>query len=194
MTGGDPVSFILGIQVTSTPTLLHLSQTSHIQCLLTQFGLNNMNIMHTPTIASDIADGVALNANDHSLYSMTAVKHLIHYLKGTANYRLLFMKKGTSFPPKEDWGPHLQTYSDADFGGDTATQKSTSGNANTINGMPYSWLSKRQPLVTTSTTYAEVKEINDNLGILCGIVNQHVPEDKKDAAYMALYNIRQNNF
>nr|QBH67421.1 hypothetical protein UE_1355 [Ustilago esculenta] len=174
MTGGDPVSFILGIQVTSTPTSLHLSQTSHIQCLLTQFGLDNANIVHTPTVASDIANGVALNANDHSLYyiafavnhlscylasptdkAMTAAKHLLHYLKGTANYGLLLTKKGTSFPPEEDWGPCLQTYSDADFGGDTATQKSTSGIANTINRMPYSWLSKRQPLVVTSTTYAE---------------------------------------
>nr|QBH67459.1 hypothetical protein UE_1393 [Ustilago esculenta] len=136
MTGGDPDSFILGIQVTSTPTSLHLSQTSHIQCLLTQFGLDNANIMHTPTIASDIANGVALNANNHSLYhiaftvnclshylasptdkAMTAAKHLLCYLKGTADYRLLFMKKGTSFPPEEDWGPCLQTYSDADFGG-----------------------------------------------------------------------------
>nr|QBH67614.1 hypothetical protein UEMT_2080 [Ustilago esculenta] len=190
MTGGDPVLFILGIQVTSTPMSLHLSQTSHIQHLLTQFGLDNVNIVHTPAIASDIADGVALNANDHSLYctiigsilyistctqpdiafavnrlscylasptdkAMTAAKHLLRYLKGTANYGLLFTKKGTSFPPEEDWGPHLQTYSDADFGGDTATRKSTSGIANTINGMPYSWLSKRQPLVVTSTTYAE---------------------------------------
>nr|QBH67570.1 retrovirus-related pol polyprotein [Ustilago esculenta] len=157
MTGGDPVSFILGIQVTSTPTLLHLSQTSHIQCLLTQFGLNNANIVHTPAIVN-IA--FAVNHLSHYLASptdkaMTAVKHLLCYLKGTADYRLLFTKKGTSFPPEKDWGPHLQTYSDADFGGDTATQKSTSGIANTINGMPYSWLSKRQPLVATSTTYAE---------------------------------------
>nr|QBH67450.1 hypothetical protein UE_1384 [Ustilago esculenta] len=102
----------------------------------------------------------AVNHLSHYLASptdkaMTAAKHLLHYLKGTANYRLLFMKKGTSFPPEENWGPHLQTYPDADFGGDTATQKSTSGITNTINGMPYSWLSKRQPLVTTSTTYAE---------------------------------------
>nr|QBH67534.1 copia protein [Ustilago esculenta] len=104
MTGGDPVLFILGIQVTSTPTSLHLSQTSHIQCLLSQFGLDNANIMHTPTIASDIANGVALNAKDHSIYhiafavnhlshyltsptdkAMTAVKHLLRYLKGTAD-------------------------------------------------------------------------------------------------------------
>nr|QBH67615.1 retrovirus-related pol polyprotein [Ustilago esculenta] len=157
MTGGDPVLFILGIQVTSTPTLLHLSQTSHIQHLLTQFGLDNAYIVHTPAIAN-IA--FAVNHLSHYLASptdkaMTAAKHLLCYLKGTANYGLLFTKKGTSFPPEEDWGPHLQTYSDADFGGDTATRKSTSGIANTINGMPYSWLSKRQPLVVTSTTYAE---------------------------------------
>nr|QBH67431.1 putative gag-pol polyprotein [Ustilago esculenta] len=85
------------------------------------FGLDNTNIVHTPAIASDIANGVALNANDHSLYyiafavnhlscylasptdkAMTAAKHLLHYLKGTASYRPLFTKKGTAFPPEED--------------------------------------------------------------------------------------------
>nr|QBH67611.1 putative Ty1-copia subclass retrotransposon protein [Ustilago esculenta] len=87
MTGGDPVLFILGIQVTSTPMSLHLSQTSHIQHLLTQFGLNNANIVHTPAIVN-IA--FAVNCLSHYLASptdkaMTAVKHLLCYLKGTAN-------------------------------------------------------------------------------------------------------------
>ena len=190
MTGGERVSFILGIQVNHGPGTMHLSQTANVDRLIAQFGLENANHVYTPLMTNDLTEGDKLSQEDHTRYrtiigsilyiatctrpdiafavnklsrhleapthtAMVAAKHLLRYLKGTANYGLTFSDHGVKSPMSADWGTLLYTFSDADFGGDTATRRSTSGIANTILGMPYSWLSKRQPLVATSTCFAE---------------------------------------
>ena len=49
----------------------------------------------------------------------------------------------------------LNGYSDADWGGDSETQRSTSGYVFQIEGNTVSWSSKRQSSVSRSTTEAE---------------------------------------
>jgi hypothetical protein len=46
-------------------------------------------------------------------------------------------------------------YSDNDWGGDTDDRKSTSGFAFYMGDMTFTWLSKKQPIVTLSTCEAE---------------------------------------
>lgn len=72
------------------------------------------------------------------------VKRIIRFLKGTADLGL-FYKKNDNFA----------TYSDADFGGDKETRKSTSGMVCMFANAPIVWQSKRQQCVSLSTTEAE---------------------------------------
>jgi hypothetical protein len=57
-------------------------------------------------------------------------------------------------------GPELQGFSDADFAGCSMTSRRTFGVAVTFRGQLVHWRSKRQPIVTTSTTEAELVALN----------------------------------
>jgi hypothetical protein len=76
-----------------------------------------------------------------------AVKRIMRYIKGTSNYCLQL------------GGTHNEIsilgYTDADYGGDTDTGKSTSGYVFKIGHGVISWMSKKQPTVACSTTEAE---------------------------------------
>ena len=54
-----------------------------------------------------------------------------------------------------DTQPQLVGYSDADYANDQDDRKSTSGYAIMLCGGAISWASRRQPVITTSTTEAE---------------------------------------
>ena len=75
------------------------------------------------------------------------VKRVLRYIKGTINYGLVFNADGNI--------PILCGYSDADWGGDVSTRRSTSGYVFQIQGNTVSWCSKRQACVAKSTTEAE---------------------------------------
>ena len=77
---------------------------------------------------------------------LTAVKRIFRYLKGTTDLVLKYEKKE---------GAILTGYSDADWAGDVDDRHSTTGNLFMMSGGPVSWLSKKQPLVSLSTSEAE---------------------------------------
>ena len=77
---------------------------------------------------------------------LTAVKRILRYLKGTSDITLKY-KKGEK--------DELLVYSDADYAGDVDDRHSTTGNLFLMSGGPVSWTSKKQPIVTLSTTEAE---------------------------------------
>ena len=69
MTGGDKLSYILGIQVSMTESSIHLSQASYINQLLLQFGLKDANLVHTPiNPGANLSEGAKLDVEQHSLY------------------------------------------------------------------------------------------------------------------------------
>ena len=76
-----------------------------------------------------------------------AVKHLFRYLRGTADYKLVYC-------PGID-GELFTTYSDTSHGGCKATGRSTGGYVTLVSGAAVGWSSKRQPFVTLSSTEAE---------------------------------------
>jgi hypothetical protein len=76
----------------------------------------------------------------------TAVKRIMRYLRGTADY-------GLAFTP--DASGDCVGYSDADWGGDLDDRKSTSGYLFLISGGAVSWRSKKQTCVALSTAEAE---------------------------------------
>ena len=77
---------------------------------------------------------------------LLAAKRIFRYLQGTASYGL-FYKKGE----KSD----LFGFTDSDYAGDLDDRKSTSGYVFMLGSGAVSWSSKKQPIVTLSTTEAE---------------------------------------
>ncbi|GAU12447.1 hypothetical protein TSUD_229810 [Trifolium subterraneum] len=77
---------------------------------------------------------------------VAAVKRILRYLKGTTSYGLWY-EKGN--------GIKLTGWSDSDYAGDLDDRKSTSGYVFMIGTKVVSWSSKKQPIVTLSTTEAE---------------------------------------
>lgn len=77
---------------------------------------------------------------------MGAVKRILRYVKGTINLGVHYKKNG---------GNVLEAYSDSDYAGDLDTRRSTTGYVCFLSGAAISWSSKRQPVVTLSTTEAE---------------------------------------
>ncbi|KAF5464057.1 hypothetical protein F2P56_014168 [Juglans regia] len=83
-----------------------------------------------------------------SLWS--AVKRVLLYVKGAINFRLLF---------KPQRGLHLQTYSDADWGGCPENMRSIGGFFIYLGSHLISWSSKKQSTVARSSTEAKCKSL-----------------------------------
>ncbi|KAJ4722910.1 Retrovirus-related Pol polyprotein from transposon TNT 1-94 [Melia azedarach] len=77
---------------------------------------------------------------------LKAVKRILRYLKGTTNFGL-FYSCSDNF--------ELVGYSDSDWAGDTDDRKSTTGFVFFMGGTAFTWMSKKQPIVTLSTCEAE---------------------------------------
>lgn len=97
----------------------------------------------------DIAQAVGMVSKFNSRPSeahLTAVKRILRYLKGTADFALKFGKSS---------GGVLTGYADADWAGDLDDRHSTTGSLFVMAGGSISWLSKKQPMVALSTSEAE---------------------------------------
>lgn len=77
---------------------------------------------------------------------MQAAKRILRYLQGTKNYGIWYRKGGND---------ELLAYTDSDYAGDFYDRKSTSGYVFLIASGAVAWSSKKQPIVTLSTTEAE---------------------------------------
>ena len=75
-----------------------------------------------------------------------AVKRIFRYLQGTKMHGICYKPSATI---------DFRGYSDADWAGDVADRKSTSGYVFMLLGAPVSWGSKKQPSVSLSTSEAE---------------------------------------
>ncbi|KAF7372191.1 Reverse transcriptase Ty1/copia-type domain-containing protein [Mycena venus] len=77
-----------------------------------------------------------------------AVQHLLAYIKGTLDYKIIY-KRGTGS------GIKPVGWADSNYAADLATRCSTSGEIFMMSGGPVSWSSKRQAMVALSTVEAE---------------------------------------
>ncbi|KAG5536506.1 hypothetical protein RHGRI_024066 [Rhododendron griersonianum] len=75
-----------------------------------------------------------------------ALKRILRYIQGTVSLGLFYSKA-------EDY--KLVGYSDSDWCGDIDDRKSTAGYVFFMGDTAFTWLSKRQPIVTLSTCEAE---------------------------------------
>ena len=79
-----------------------------------------------------------------------ALKSLLRYLKGTRGHGLFYPHK----PPQAQHSRPLQVYSDADFA-NAEDHKSIAGMVHSYKTTPISWSSRKQNVVSLSTTEAE---------------------------------------
>jgi hypothetical protein len=77
---------------------------------------------------------------------LQAVKRVLRYIKGTLSYGIFYKQSGDV---------ELVAYTDNDHAGDLEDRKSTSGFLFVLSSRAISWSSKKQPVVTLSTTEAE---------------------------------------
>jgi hypothetical protein len=101
-----------------------------------------------PDIAAAISIVSQFAANPSEVH-YKAVKRIIRYLKGTKAFKLHLGGKDII----------LKGYSDANWGNDINTRKSTSGYVFYLGDGVISWSSKRQPTVALSSTEAEYMAI-----------------------------------
>jgi len=100
-----------------------------------------------PDITYTVGYLARFNSNP-GLAHWQAVKHLLCYLKGTADY-------GITYAPDPNSNELFSTFSDMDHGGCKDTRHSTSGYLVKIGSGVVSWSSKLQSIVTLSTSKAE---------------------------------------
>ena len=98
-----------------------------------------------PDIAFAVSSVAKFSAHPSKLH-WTAVKRILRYLKGTADYGLAFTPCSSG---------DCIGYSDSDWGGDLNDRKSTSGYVFLLSGCAVSWRSKKQSCVALSTAEAE---------------------------------------
>ena len=92
-----------------------------------------------------------------------AVKRLLRYVQGMAEWGLVFPKRGglqlrvfSEAPPETKEGaPGLTVFSDADMAGDVDGRRSTSGVLVFLGSAPIAWQSLKQKMVALSTCEAE---------------------------------------
>lgn len=99
-----------------------------------------------PDIAFAV-NAVSKFTNEHTAEHWRAVKRIFAYLSGTVDLGIEYRSSGSE--------SKLLGFSDADFAGDLETRRSTTGYVFCLANGAITWNSKRQRLVTLSTTEAE---------------------------------------
>lgn len=94
---------------------------------------------------------------------MLAVKRILRYVQGTLCLGIRYKKGGE---------PKLLGYIDSDYARDVDDRKSTSGYVFMLGEGVVSWSSKKQPIVTLSTT--EVEFVVATLGACQGVWQQNI--------------------
>jgi hypothetical protein len=173
--------FFLGIEVLQTANGIYICQRKYALDVLKRFGMEDSNVVCSPIVPGsklhNDEGGVKVNETYFkqivgSLMYLTttrpdimfivslisrymskptelhlqAAKRTLRYLKGTVSYEILY-KKGEV--------EELLAFTDSDYVGDVEDRKITSGYVFLMNSGAVSWSSRKQPLVTLSTTEAE---------------------------------------
>jgi hypothetical protein len=167
------IHHVLGVTVTHNRRLrtLSISQKNYLQGVLKRFEMENckalseeeksvdvktyqiaIGCLNYATLISrpDLAVAVGVLSkfmSNPGLEHWKGVKRIFRYIQGTLNYGLLYTSDGNE--------PVLSGYSDADWGGDLTTCRSTTGYVFQIDKNTVSWCTKRQGCVSKSTTKAE---------------------------------------
>jgi hypothetical protein len=183
MTDLGKMIYFLGIKVTQSAGGIFIYQKKYAREVLERFKMDDCNPMQVPIIPGTKltrdGEGEKIDSTYYkqmigSLMYMTAtrpdltyvvslisrfmeaptelhyqvVRKILRYLKGTLDYGLFYKKKKSE-------RHKLVGFSDSDYAGDVDDRKNTSGYVFLLNGATISLSSKKQTIVTLSTTEAE---------------------------------------
>lgn len=117
-------------------------------------GCLNHAAVNTRPDLSHAVSSLAQFSNCFGSKHITAVKHILRFVKGTLDRGICFRQ--TSKPSRL-----LEAFSDADYANDVSTRRSTTGYTITLGGSTICWRTRRQRSVALSTTEAEYMSISD---------------------------------
>ncbi|MCH81846.1 copia-type polyprotein, partial [Trifolium medium] len=183
MTDLGKMKYFLGVEVTQSEKGIFINQHKYAAEILSRFGMENCNKVSSPIVPGcklvkdengkttdtrefkqmvgslmyllatrpDLAYSVCLVArymDRPTEMHVAAIKRILRYLKGTLTDGIMY---------KKETGERLELvgWSDSDYAGDLNDRKSTSGYVFMLSSGAISWSSKKQPIVTLSTTEAE---------------------------------------
>lgn len=207
MTDLGKMRYFLGLEILQNSRGVFISQKKYALQVLQKFGMDGSNSVQNPIVPGcklvkdesgvkvdkiyfkqivgslmyltvtrpDVMFVVGLISrymeNPTELHLQVA-KRVLRYLKGTLDFGIFYKKGGNN---------ELIAYTDSDYAGDLEDRKSTSGYVFLLSSGAVSWLSKKQPIVSLSTTEAEfiaaascacqtvwLKRVLDNLGLKQG--------------------------
>ena len=174
--------YFLGLEVVQSDDGIFVSQKKYVHEVLDRFQMKNCNPVNTPTefglklnkdeegekvnntlykqivgslmyltaTRPDIMYAVSLISRYMESPTEThllAAKRILRYLQGTKDFGLLYKTSEKS--------SKLVGFTDSDYAGDQDDRRSTSGYVFMLGTGAVSWSSKKQPIVTLSTTEAE---------------------------------------
>ncbi|CAL2265186.1 unnamed protein product [Prunus armeniaca] len=154
MTDLGKMRYFLGIEVMQRTDGIFISQKKYALEVLEKFGMNKSNLVLNPIVSSckllRDEDGVKVDSTIYkqivgSLMYLTATRLDMMFVR--SNCFGVFYKKGGK--------GELNVYTDSDYAGDQEDRKSTLGYIFLFSSGDVSWSSKKQPIVTLSTTEAE---------------------------------------
>ncbi|KAE8727985.1 hypothetical protein F3Y22_tig00004899pilonHSYRG00012 [Hibiscus syriacus] len=181
MTDMGLMAYYLGIEVKQQNDGIFISQESYAKEILKKFKMENCKPISTPAeygikmtkheegesvdptffkslvgslryltcTRPDIIHAVGLVSRYMESPTTThfkAAKRILRYLKGTIDF-------GLFYSVSNDY--KLVGYSDSDWGGDIDNRRSTTGFVFFMGDIAFTWMSKKQPIVTLSTCEAE---------------------------------------
>ncbi|GKC22570.1 ribonuclease H-like domain-containing protein [Tanacetum coccineum] len=114
-----------------------------------------------PDISYDVPQ-VCLHMHDPREPHFSALKRILHYVRGTLDYGLQLFSSSTT---------DLVAYSNADWAGCVTTRRSTSGYYVFLGNNLLSWSSKRQPTLSRSSVKAEYRGVANAIAETCWLRN-----------------------
>jgi hypothetical protein len=177
------MKYLLGIEVVQNTQGIFICQQKYASEILDRFGMKECNKVCSPIVPGSklIKDekGKTVDATEYKrmigclMYllatrpdltfsvclaarymerptemHLASVKRILRYLKGTLSFGMMY-KNG------DGQDLIMQGWTDSDYAGDYDDRKSTSGYVFTMGSSAVCWSSKKQPIVTLSTTEAE---------------------------------------
>jgi histone deacetylase 1/2 len=180
-----PLSYFLGIAVTTTPQGYHFSQTKYLQDLLTRTNMQSAKPSTTPmaTGSSLSSDDSALFYNPHLYRSIVGALQYATITRPDLSFAVNKVSQYMHAPTENHWSAvkrilryirgsinlglffhssstnTLHAYSDADWAGSLDDRRSTTGFCIYLGRNLISWSAKKQPTVSRSSTEAEYRSL-----------------------------------